>query len=362
MNRYPTFILIIIVSIVFLSLGSCSDQDGDNPSPVVTNNGNPDNNGGGDNNSGGEGETDVCDGTSLAVTASVNVYVITATSTGGTAPFEYSLDGTTYQSSATFTDNAPGAYTITVKDANGCTANTTITIVDPCAGMALTAVVEEFSVEASASGGLAPYTFSINGIDFQSEGVFSDLAVDSYTVTAKDANGCTATVAVNSDHLATLLDERDGQRYKIVKIGNQIWMAESLNIKSDTAQYCHNNSTYSCDEYGAIYNWPAAASAVPEGWHLPSRKEWENLIGYLGGEVPAAQKMYVGGESGFEGILAGARNSTGGYSVIGEFVYFWTATEDSDAKAFVFVLSYGDHAKFYNEYKTYGSYIRAVKD
>ena len=45
---------------------------------------------------------------------------ITATATGGTAPYSYSLDGTTFQAGNTFTNKAAGAYTVTVKDARGC--------------------------------------------------------------------------------------------------------------------------------------------------------------------------------------------------------------------------------------------------
>lgn len=55
---------------------------------------------------------------------------ITATATGGTAPYLYSLDGTNYQASGLFTDVAGGIYTVYVKDTNGCSLTKQITIVD----------------------------------------------------------------------------------------------------------------------------------------------------------------------------------------------------------------------------------------
>ena len=53
---------------------------------------------------------------------------ITAMGMGGTSPYQYSIDGTTFQTSGTFTGLNPGSYTVTVRDANACTATTTITV------------------------------------------------------------------------------------------------------------------------------------------------------------------------------------------------------------------------------------------
>ena len=54
-----------------------------------------------------------------------------------------------------------------------------------------------------------------------------------------------------------LTDERDGQTYKIVKIGDQIWMAENLNYKTESS-FCYNDSTEYCETYGRLYTWAAA--------------------------------------------------------------------------------------------------------
>ncbi len=115
---------------------------------------------------------------------------ITLTPTGGTAPFEYSLDGTTFQSAASFISLAPESYTITVRDANGCTSTATATISEPDAIVVVVNLINFNTITASALGGTAPYEYAIDGT-FQSSGIFSNLGNGDYTVTVRDANGCT---------------------------------------------------------------------------------------------------------------------------------------------------------------------------
>ena len=132
-----------------------------------------------------------------------NAGTVTANATGGTAPYQYSINGgTTYQSNNFFTALAPGLYTLVVKDANNCTNSDVVTII---AGTApsLSATASTAScgqsnggITAFASSGTAPYTYSINGNTFQASNVFSGLSSGAYTVTVKDANGCTKTAAV----------------------------------------------------------------------------------------------------------------------------------------------------------------------
>lgn len=129
---------------------------------------------------------------------------IALTPTGGTAPFEYSLDGITFQSAATFTGLAPESYTITVRDTNGCTSTATATITQPDV-LAVTVSLNNFNIiTATASGGTAPYEYAIDGT-FQSSGTFSNLANGNYTVTVRDANGCTT--AATQALIVTSVDE-----------------------------------------------------------------------------------------------------------------------------------------------------------
>ena len=137
---------------------------------------------------------------------------ITATGTGGTAPYQFSIDGTTFQISNIFNGLAAGAYTVTIKDANNCTNTTTVTI-SSSNGATVTAVAtpascaaSNGSITATGTGGTAPYQYSINGTIFQSSNIFTSLAAGTYTVTIKDANNCTntTTVTISSSNGATV--------------------------------------------------------------------------------------------------------------------------------------------------------------
>ncbi|GEO06568.1 hypothetical protein AAE02nite_42320 [Adhaeribacter aerolatus] len=124
--------------------------------------------------------------------------------TGGTSPYLYSKDGVTYQAAATFGTLAAGEYAITVKDANGCTFVKTFTLSNLAGPTALAANTQAASCAdndgsisvGSVTGGTAPYTYAINGQDYQASATFSALASGNYTLTVKDANGCTVSAPV----------------------------------------------------------------------------------------------------------------------------------------------------------------------
>jgi hypothetical protein len=140
--------------------------------------------------------------TPAATYCNTNNGSITAFATGGSLPLQYSLDGNNYQSSNVFTGLAGGTYTVTVKDANGCLATFTCTVANST-GPTVTASTTSATcgnsngtITASGSGGTLPLQYSINGITFQSSSFFGGLTAGSYTVSVKDANGCTSTVTV----------------------------------------------------------------------------------------------------------------------------------------------------------------------
>ena len=125
---------------------------------------------------------------------------ITGLASGGTAPYTYSLDGTNFQT-GTFSGLNAGSYTLTVKDANECTATVNVSLTEPAVltfgGTGTTNVTcfggADGMITVNGMGGTAPYTYSIDGSDFQEDNVFSGLSAGTYTFTVKDANGCTDT-------------------------------------------------------------------------------------------------------------------------------------------------------------------------
>lgn len=129
---------------------------------------------------------------------------IVATASGATG-FSYSLNGGAFQAAGFFSNLSAGTYTITAKTSAGCTGTGTFTLINAVNCSAVTinvnptvtgvtpCVTASGSITAAASGGLAPYTYSINGASFQSAASFSNLNAGTYTISAKDANGCTGT-------------------------------------------------------------------------------------------------------------------------------------------------------------------------
>jgi len=76
-------------------------------------------------------------------------------------------------------------------------------------------------------------------------------------------------------------DSRDGKKYKIVKIYEQIWMAENLAYKANNGCFVYEDDESNIGKYGYYYNWETAKNVCPNGYHLPSDKEWEQLAEYI---------------------------------------------------------------------------------
>lgn len=145
-----------------------------------------------------------------------------------------------------------------------------------------------------------------------------------------------------------LKDSRDGQTYATVQIGNQIWMAQNLNFKT-AKSVCYSESRYGC-----VYTWADAMALpercnkescasqtedrnhrgiCPEGWHVPSYNEWNQLVERLGGDKAAGKHLKSKTEwknengtdtYGFNVLPTGGANE---YQEMGYGTTFWTASE-----------------------------------
>ncbi|MEI6407746.1 MAG: zinc-dependent metalloprotease family protein [Bacteroidota bacterium] len=127
---------------------------------------------------------------------------ITVTATGLNGQYQYSINNGVQQSSNVFTNLAAGSYTITVTGQFGFTKTSNVVVISNPTPVSVSANVNNADLSATAAGGSGPYTYSINGVNFQASNTFTGLSNGVYVVTAKDANGCTATaqgiVAVNT--------------------------------------------------------------------------------------------------------------------------------------------------------------------
>ena len=137
---------------------------------------------------------------------------IEASAAGGSGSVSFSLNGGAFQISGVFNNLAKGSYSITAKYTNGCTgaANFQVNETDPCANTITVTATSTSSDPCNAGGtvtltatGSAGFTYSINNVTFQSSNVFENVAVGSYTASAKDNTGCSKATTITVSPVAT---------------------------------------------------------------------------------------------------------------------------------------------------------------
>jgi len=189
---------------------------------------------------------------------------------------------------------------------------------------------------------------------------------------------------MNKEMKKYIIDPRDGQEYRIIKIGTQTWMAENLNYLTPDS-YCFGDEPSNCTEYGRLYTWDAAMNACPSGWHLPSDGEFEILLKFVGG-VQDRRKHWIGaGEKlksaiGWDICFKDVRNGTDAfffsalpvgcrglvgrrYTSEGTSTIFWSSTEFGSSVAdFMRLGSGNDDVYLSRDLKNLGYSVRCLKD
>ena len=170
----------------------------------------------------------------------------------------------------------------------------------------------------------------------------------------------------------TFTDKRDGNVYKIVKIGRQVWFAENLNYAAERSK-CYDNNAANCAKYGRLYNWATALKACPAGFHLPTDGEWTALVDYAGGEKTAGTKLKSAAgwnengngtnDFGWSALPGGYGYSDGSFNNAGYNGIWWSATEFVARHAWTRYMIYYNGNVFRGYYfKTYLSSVRCVAD
>jgi len=161
-------------------------------------------------------------------------------------------------------------------------------------------------------------------------------------------------------------DPRDNKKYRIVKIGNQTWMADNLNW--DGAGVTYENKKSNGKKCGRLYKWAEAMKAAPPGWHLPTDEEWQELVDFAGGAENAATALkseeWDGDDRhGFSALPGGYRYSVGGFNYIGDSGNWWSATEEDSENAYNQIMDSGVAKVYRNGYYKDSSFsVRLVKD
>ncbi len=147
--------------------------------------------------------------------------------------------------------------------------------------------------------------------------------------------------------LGWMIDHRDNEKYKIVRIKDKYWMAENLRFPTPES-WCYQAAT-ACATAGRLYSYRAAKVACPKGWRLPSDEEFKALASYLGGYSEKGhaigkpektfQQLRAGGKTNFGGTMAGMRDVKAQYKAFGSLGVYWTSTLSSKGAAVNYFLS-----------------------
>lgn|SRR5690554_374368 len=196
-------------------------------------------------------------------------------------------------------------------------------------------------------------------------------------------------------------DARDGNIYQTVTIGSQVWMAENLKYLPSVADPLTGSVTVSTSyvygysgtdveaakatanyiTYGVLYNWKAATTACPSGWHLPNDAEWSELTDNLGDIPSRGGKLKEKGTTHWDTPNTGATNESGftalpgGMRLINKPVIpgqtmllktqgtWWSATQENTSTAHGTNLRNNESKIINDNYsKEFGFSVRCIKD
>ncbi len=184
---------------------------------------------------------------------------------------------------------------------------------------------------------------------------------------------------------------------RTVSIGKAVWMAENLAVsryrngeeipqvedpaawsRLKTGAWCwYENDSGREITYGKLYNWYAVndpRGLAPEGWHVASDAEWQQLVEATGGEKASATRLKstvlwkeplvaADNSTGFTAIPAGYRSGNGSFALLGSNGSFWTSTENNGYSAWYRQL-YNSYSAVYrvSTTKTLGMSVRCVRN
>lgn len=163
-----------------------------------------------------------------------------------------------------------------------------------------------------------------------------------------------------------LIDSRDNRKYQSIKIGSQELFSENLKFNSPNS-WCYENSIQNCEIYGRLYKYIDAKTACPDGWHLPTDDEWDELSKKAAnltasnemidddyetlGKILKSKEGWTNHGNGtdlfgFNALPGGYRTSNGLFENKGKFAGWWSSTGASDSLSFYRTIRFS-YDRFY---------------
>lgn len=167
-------------------------------------------------------------------------------------------------------------------------------------------------------------------------------------------------------------DPRDKQKYRTIKVGSRLWLADNLNYKMD-GSFCYKDDESQCMAYGRLYTWDAAVNACPQGFYLPTDDDFQSLWQAAGADFNAAYLLKAAyGWSGetngsdtlkFSAMPAGNRFDDETYGNLSKFAFFWSseASKEKQNARVWYMTSKSMAFSFMNKPKIFGFSVRCVQ-
>lgn len=249
------------------------------------------------------------------------------------------------------------------------------------------------STKITIGSGKGSYSIRIGGLNANTIYYVRAYAINSYGT----AYGAEISFTTKDEAIQTISDI-EGNKYRIIQIGNQFWMAENLkttkyndgtdipnvtdieewaNITSGIYAW-YDNEIINKTKYGALYNWHAVNTGklCPIGWHVPSDSDWETLSNYLGGNEVSGGKLKETGflnwtspnigatnESNFTALPSGYKmNGGGNFMEKGLAAPWWSSTSNSNGIITRSVRHNYNSLHVGNYYETGGFCVRCIQD
>lgn len=168
-------------------------------------------------------------------------------------------------------------------------------------------------------------------IENESDRLFKAIAPQKVSSDKKEDKQAASTISNLQKNTSDYVEDSQGNKYRVVTINNQTWMAENMRLVTENSS-CYDNDKKNCEAFGRLYSWKDANKICPSGWSLPKKAHYELLMDVglknLNAKIgwPTLYNKSCNGNDTYQfGLLPGG-NHTGMFTDLGKKAYFWTST------------------------------------